>query len=106
MSAREAAPVFAALGDETRLSLVALLSRNGPLTVKRLTASTRVTRQAVSKHLHVMEQAGLVRGRRAGRTRLWQLELPRLTEARRQIEEISDEWDQALLRLQKAVEDP
>ncbi len=98
------AQLFAALGDGTRLTLVALLSKRGPLSVARLTEHTHVTRQAVSKHLRVMERAGMVRGTLRGRTRVWSLEAARLEAARRQIDRISQEWDSALSRLQRHVE--
>src|ERR1700682_4254371 len=73
-----AAPVFAALGDETRLALVARLSSEGPLSITRLTAGSAVTRQAVTKHLDVLATAGLVSDVRRGRERLWELELEQM----------------------------
>lgn len=93
------APVFAALGDETRLHLVARLSTGGPFSIARLTEGSSATRQAVTKHLHVLAGAGLVRGVRAGRERLWELNTHELDEARRCLELISDQWDGALGRL-------
>lgn len=101
---RVSAPVFAALGDETRLRLVARLGTEGPLSIARLTAGTDVTRQAVTKHLHVLAGAGLARGTRQGRERLWQLEPEPLEEARRCLDLISEQWDAALDRLKAAVE--
>jgi DNA-binding transcriptional ArsR family regulator len=80
---RAAAPLFAALGDETRLRVVARLCTEGPLSIARLTEGTDVTRQAVTKHLHVLEGAGLVRGARLGRETVWELEPSQLDEARR-----------------------
>ena len=67
----EAAPVFAALGDATRLRLVARLSDDGPLSIARLSDDAAVTRQAITKHLHALADAGLVRGTRRGRERIW-----------------------------------
>jgi DNA-binding transcriptional ArsR family regulator len=99
-----AAPVFAALGDETRLRLVARLGAAGPLSIARLTTGTGVTRQAVTKHLHVLAGAGLARGIRQGRERLWRLEPAQLQEARRALDLISSKWDEALGRLKAAVE--
>ena len=101
-----AAPVFAALGDETRLSLVARLSAEGPLSIVDLSAGVRVTRQAVTKHLHALASAGLVRGKRrpGTRQRLWQLETRRLAEARQYLDRISEQWDGALERLRAFVE--
>ena len=98
------APIFAALGDETRLRLVARLGADGPLSIARLTAGTDVTRQAVTKHLHVLAGAGLARGIRQGRERLWELEPGQLQEARRYLDLISRRWDEALGRLKAAVE--
>jgi len=99
------APLFAALGDATRLRLVSRLCRDGPLSITRLTASADVTRQAISKHLRVMAEAGLVRGTRQGRESVWQLEPRRLDEVRRYLELISEGWDAALGRLRKFVEE-
>jgi DNA-binding transcriptional ArsR family regulator len=99
------AVLFAALGDKTRLRLVRRLCDDGPMSITRLTAGSRVTRQAISKHLRVMEQAGLVRSTRHGRERVWQLEQRRLEEARRYLAVISEQWDDALGRLRKFVEE-
>ncbi len=98
------APVFAALGDETRLRLVARLCAAGPASIARLTAGSAVTRQAITKHLHVLAGAGLVKSRRRGRERLWQLEPEQLQEARRYLDAISRQWDEALGRLKTLVE--
>src|SRR3989441_8940411 len=99
-----AAPVFAALGDETRLRLVVRLCTEGPLSIVRLSAGASVTRQAVTKHLHALAAAGLVRGKRRGRQRIWELEPRRLQEARRYLDRISEQWDDALGRLRAFVE--
>ena len=102
---REAAPLFAALGDETRLALVARLCEEGPSPTLRLTDATKVTRQAVTKHLTALEDAGLVRSVRAGRERIWELEPRRLAAAQKHLEEISAQWDAAIERLRAFVED-
>ena len=94
------APVFAALGDATRLKLVALLCAGGALSIAQLTAATDLTRQGVTKHLHVLAQAGLVHDEKSGRERLWRLEAARLLEAQRALQVIGRQWDDALLRLQ------
>jgi DNA-binding transcriptional ArsR family regulator len=99
-----AAPVFAALGDETRLALVARLCAGGPGSITRLTTGSAVTRQAITKHLHVLADAGLVRYVRRGRERIWEFETGRLDEARWCLDEISKRWDNALGRLRKFVE--
>ena len=74
------------------------------MSISSLTAGARVTRQAITKHLRVLEGAGLVSGKRRGRESLWQLERRRLRQARRYLDAISRQWDEALLRLQKLVE--
>jgi DNA-binding transcriptional ArsR family regulator len=98
------APVFAALGDETRLRLVSRLCRGGPLSIVQLTEGAGVTRQAVTKHLHVLAGAGLVRDSRQGRERRWGLQAARLDEARHALDVISQQWDRTLGRLQEFVE--
>jgi DNA-binding transcriptional ArsR family regulator len=100
-----AAPVFAALGDPTRLALVARLCEGGSWSIARLTVGGNVTRQAVTKHLEVLAGAGLVRDARRGRERLWELEPERLGDARRALDEISRRWDEALDRLRRYVEE-
>lgn len=97
------AVIFAALGDETRLALVERL-RQGPSSIIRLTGEANMTRQAVTKHLQVLEKAGLVTHIRLGRTTAWQLERPRLDEARAYLDIISRQWDGALERLRAHVE--
>ena len=99
-----AAPVFAALGDATRLQIVGRLSSRGPLSIARLTEDTDVTRQAVTKHLHVLAGAGLVHDVRVGRERRWEFEPSSLEAARRSLELIARQWDHALGRLKLAVE--
>jgi DNA-binding transcriptional ArsR family regulator len=94
-----AAPMFAALGDETRLSIVARLAAGGPLSITRLTGGTGITRQAVTRHLEVLAGSGLVHGSRHGRERIWKLDSDRLSEAQRFLELMSRRWDDALGRL-------
>src|SRR5580700_632376 len=97
--------LFAALGDETRLRLVSRLCGGGPMSIARLTEGSHVTRQAVTKHLRVMEGSGLVRCTRKGRESVWQLNRRRLEHARRYLDSISRQWDKALVRLKDFVED-
>ena len=99
-----AAPVFAALGDETRLGIVTRLCAEGPLSITRLTLGGAVTRQAVTKHLHVLARAGLARSAQMGRERIWQLDPEPLLTARECLSQISAQWDGALARLQRFVE--
>ncbi len=101
----EAAPVFAALGDRTRVGLVARLCTDGPLSITELSEGTRVTRQAVTKQLRTLGRAGLVRNHRRGREIIWELEPKRLEKARRSLDQISAEWDVAINRLKAFVED-
>jgi DNA-binding transcriptional ArsR family regulator len=98
------AAIFAALGDETRLGLVSRLCDEGPLSIARLTGGFDITRQAITKHLRVMEEAGLVRRAQIGRESLWQIEQARLAEARDYLEQISAQWDGVLARLKRFVE--
>lgn len=101
---REAAPLFAALGDETRLKLLVRLSSSGPDSISRLSAKAAVSRQAIKKHLDVLSRAGLVHGRRRGREHIWQLEPRRLADAHGYLDRISRQWDDALGRLKDFVE--
>jgi DNA-binding transcriptional ArsR family regulator len=101
---RGAAPVFAALGDETRLYIVTSLSGGGPKSIVALTTGSGVTRQAVSKHLRVLLDAGVVRLHREGRATRWELERESLDAARARLEQIAGEWDEALERLKAFVE--
>lgn len=98
------APVFTALGDETRLYLVTRLCREGPLSITRLAAGTTLSRQAVTKHLKVLSGAGIARGGRSGREQLWQIEARRLAEVRRLLAQISVQWDESLGRLKTFME--
>ncbi len=99
------APVFAALGDETRLRLVSRLGSGEPMSIARLTDGSALTRQAITKHLRVLADAGLVRGSRHGRERLWELEPRRIRDARRFLDLVSRQWDGALARLKTLVEE-
>jgi DNA-binding transcriptional ArsR family regulator len=99
------APVFAALGDPTRLEIVHQLGREGPASIVKLAASSRVTRQAIAKHLAVLEDAGLVSGKRDGRERVFTLEPRRFAEATKWLEAIASQWDAAIERLRAHVEE-
>jgi DNA-binding transcriptional ArsR family regulator len=98
------APVFAALGDATRLRLVTVLCAGSALSIAKLTAGTAISRQAVTKHLQVLADAGLVHDLRQGRERLWEFTPARLDEARQALDAISAQWGEALARLQRFVE--
>jgi DNA-binding transcriptional ArsR family regulator len=97
--------LFAALGDATRLGLVDRLVERGPQSIARLAAGSPISRQAVTKHLRVLERVGVVRSRRRGRERIWTLDPPQLDEARRHLDRIAAQWDVALERLRRFVEE-
>jgi DNA-binding transcriptional ArsR family regulator len=99
------APLFAALGDKTRLRLVTRLCEHGPMSITRLTDGSTMTRQAITKHLRVMEHAGLTQCMRHGRESVWLLDLKSLEDARRYLDVISKRWDDALGRLREFVEE-
>ncbi|HEY9545057.1 MAG TPA: metalloregulator ArsR/SmtB family transcription factor [Solimonas sp.] len=101
---QDSARVFAALGDATRLRIVTRLSAAGPLSIAQLTQGGAISRQAITKHLHVLEQGGLLRSERLGRERRWQLEAQRLADVRICLDRISDQWDAAINRLRAFVE--
>jgi DNA-binding transcriptional ArsR family regulator len=101
----EAVPVFAALGDATRLGLVGRLSAEGPLSITRLSEGTGVTRQAITRHLNTLGDAGLVHDTRRGRERVFELDVKRLEKARRYLDQVAAEWDDAAARLKAFVED-
>lgn len=100
----DAAGIFAALGDETRLKVLMRLASEGPGSITQLTAQSQVSRQTVTKHLTVLSEAGLVRGFRQGREHIWELAPERLSEAQVYLNQISRQWDDALDRLKRFVE--
>jgi DNA-binding transcriptional ArsR family regulator len=101
----EAVPVFAALGDATRLSLLGRLSADGPLSITRLSEGTGVTRQAITRHLHALGRAGLVRDAWRGRERVFSLDLKRLEKARAYLDQVAAECDAVAARLKAFVEE-
>jgi DNA-binding transcriptional ArsR family regulator len=103
---REAhAPVFAALGDETRLSLLAKLYGGRRFSISQLTEGSKLTRQAITKHLRVLESVGVVHGVRAGRESLFEFDPKPMRELKEYLDLVSEQWDQALSRLKLFVED-
>jgi len=104
--AAEAAPVFAALGDQTRLYLLSRLCVEGPLSITRLSEDASITRQAVTKHLSTLERSGLLEAKKQGRERVYGFVPSRLELARRYLEQVSVEWDDAIERLRAHVERP
>lgn len=99
-----AAPLFAALGDATRLSLLVRLGEEGPQSITRLAGGSPVSRQAVTKHLRVLEAAGLAGSSRRGREQVWELRPERLERIGHDLQRISARWDTALARLRTMVE--
>jgi DNA-binding transcriptional ArsR family regulator len=99
------ADVFAALGDETRLSLVAALCTGRKRSISQLTEGSRLTRQAITKHLRVLEGAGIVHGIRTGRESLYEFDPKPIEGVKQYLDVISEQWDQALARLKAFVEE-
>jgi DNA-binding transcriptional ArsR family regulator len=96
--------IFAALGDATRLALLVKLCDGVELSISQLAEDSKLTRQAITKHLRVLEEVGLVHGKKQGRESLFALEPEPLEEARRVLDLISKQWDDALARLKAFVE--
>ncbi len=92
------AAVFAALGDETRLGLLARLCKKGPASTTVLASGAGVSRQAITKHLQVLARAGVVRGSRHGREQVYELDTKELQQARQYLKAISRRWDEASTR--------
>src|SRR5258708_37263928 len=101
----DAAVIFAALGDETRLRIVARLCEEGPLSIRRLTNGAKVSRQAITKHLHALREAGLARGSRTGRESVWELRANRLAHVQGYLGQILQDWDAALGLLRRFGEE-
>ncbi|MDA8743698.1 ArsR family transcriptional regulator [Rubripirellula amarantea] len=101
----EQAPLFAALGDTTRLSLLLTLSQGEPQSVTTLAENTSLTRQAVRKHLHVLEDVGMVHGVKQGRENLFRYDPNPVKELQASLDGIAKQWDDALLRLKSFVEE-
>jgi DNA-binding transcriptional ArsR family regulator len=99
------APVFAALGDATRLSLIAKLSAGQPHSISQLTEGCRLTRQAITKHLRVLQSVGIVHSVHRGRENLFAFDPKPIEESRKYLNFVSEQWDQALSRLKSFVED-
>jgi DNA-binding transcriptional ArsR family regulator len=101
---REHAPVFAALGDETRLALIARLSGGQSCSISQLTKGSKLTRQAITKHLRVLESVGIVHSVHAGRESLFEFDATPIAKMREYLDFVSEQWDQALARLKSFVE--
>lgn len=102
---RTRALVFAALGDETRLAVLTKLTGGEPQSISRLTVGTKLSRQAVTKHLRVLQGAGVVRSVRVGRENLFELEPKPIEDVRKYLQGVSKRWDDVLARLKSFVED-
>jgi len=103
-AAQRCVPIFAALGDETRLSLIVKLSERSPQSISRLAEGSNLTRQAISKHLAVLKSAGLVSRIRVGRESRYEFEPGPVDGAKSYLDHVSSQWDQALARLRAFVE--
>jgi DNA-binding transcriptional ArsR family regulator len=99
------ATLFAALGDETRLALVAALCSGQPHSISQLTEGSRLTRQAITKHLRVLAKVGIVRCVRAGRESLYEFNPEPIDAMHQYLDLVSRQWDQALSRLKSFVEE-
>jgi DNA-binding transcriptional ArsR family regulator len=98
------ARVFAALGDKTRLALVAELCAGPARSIAQLAEESKITRQAITKHLGVLERAGIVRSKHAGRERLFEFDPEPMEGLREYLDAVSAQWDKALSRLKSYVE--
>lgn len=105
LKVNEAVPVFAALADPTRLRLIRRLATDGPLSITRLSEDATVTRQAITRHLQTLGDAGLVRDARHGRERVFELDLKRLEKAKQYLDLVSAQWDDVAARLKAFVEE-
>ena len=99
------ANLFAALGDETRLALLTRLVAGKPQSIASLTGKTQLTRQAVTKHLRVLEDAGAVRSVREGRESMFAFDPAAIDEARAYLDSVAQCWGDALTRLKTFVEE-
>ena len=106
MTNAEASAAFAALGDPTRLAIVSRLSDGESRSITALSSDFELTRQAVTKHLKVLERAGLVSATRVGRESRFAYESGRIDSAREFLDMVSHQWDEALKRLRDFVEEP
>ena len=102
---RAQAPVFGALGDQTRLALVAKLSSRQPCSISQLTKGFKLTRQAITKHLRVLESVGIVHSVHAGRESLFEFDPAPIEEMKEYLDFVSEQWDHALARLKSFIED-
>jgi len=102
---RTCAPLFAALGDPTRLSVLSRLAAGRPQSITEITAGTSLTRQAVTRHLNVLADVGVVRAEKSGRESLYRLRPEALAPARRYLDAVSRSWDEAIVRLRLMVEE-
>ncbi len=102
---RTCAPLFAALGDPTRLSVLSRLAAGRPQSISEITAGTKLTRQAVTRHLCVLADVGVVRAEKSGRESLYRLSPDGLEPARRYLDAVSRSWDEAIERLKAMVEE-
>ena len=96
--------IFAALGDEMRLRIVSRLVGQTAMSISQLASGAPVTRQAITKHLHVLEDAGLIQGSKCGREQRWTLQPQQISHAQRYLDSIARQWDDALARLKLSIE--
>jgi DNA-binding transcriptional ArsR family regulator len=102
---RDPAALFAALGDATRLSVLETLCDGRARSISQLAAGSPITRQGLSKHLRVLEEAGVVASERIGREQRYRVRRQAFDDAKAYLERASARWDDALERLRMLVED-
>src|ERR1035441_4138158 len=102
---RSHAPMFSALGDDTRLALLTKLCNGKRYSISQLTTGSKLTRQAITKHLHVLEGVGIVHAVRAGRESLVEFDPQPIKEMTNYLDRVSRQWDQSLAKLKSFVED-
>jgi len=101
---RAHAPIFASLGDDTRLALVAKLCGGQSQSIAQLTRGSKLTRQAITKHLRVLERSGIVHSVRTGRESRFEFDPEPIVGIKEYLDFVSEQWDQALSRLKSFVE--
>ena len=102
---RDRVHLFVALGDQTRLYLVAKLSSGQPYSISELATGSKLTRQAITKHLRVLERVGIVHSVHVGRKSLFEFDPGPMAEIREYLDFVSAEWGRALSRLKSFVEE-
>jgi DNA-binding transcriptional ArsR family regulator len=104
MAKADLAVRFAALGDPRRLALLEDIAGGGAVSITALASGSDITRQAITRHLCVLEDAGLVRGSVKGREHLWSLDDAEVAAVQAELARLAGRWRQRLARLKRLVE--